>query len=402
MIIALDARPLIHAQIQGPEQRARNILASWARMPPEHEFHLLYPRSAARADGDRFDETLLAQLPKNFHRVEISSFRFPWYFHSGSRVLNALARAVRSIKADVYHAFTLDAPGIRSCPVVPTAHDLSFELDPVVSRTPAGRLQHRLAVRAIRHGRRVIAVSSQTKYDIASVFRYDPEAIDVVYNGIDPAFTPPQATDLPTAKPVHLANGITGRYVLAVGADIPRRNYDRMLAAMQEVWATTEGSHAKWVLAGRSDWKISDIYAAARELGVLERMRFVHNPTNQELADLYRGARLTCCASSFEGFGLSVLESMACGTAVACSDMRSLREVADDAAVYFPHDDAPAMGEAIAGLLDDAEYRRNLKYRGIYRASLFTWDTAARLTLDALTLACGKGSLPMPTEAAKP
>src|SRR6185436_9120617 len=136
--------------------------------------------------------------------------------------------------------------------------------------------------------------------------------------------------------------------------------------------------------AGRADWKISDIYAAAREGGVLERMRFVHNPTNAELADLYRGARLTVCASSFEGFGLSVLESMACGTAVACSDMRSLREVAEDAAVYFPHDDSETMGQTISGLLEDAEYRRQLKYRGIYRAGLFTWETAAQLTLATL------------------
>jgi glycosyltransferase involved in cell wall biosynthesis len=279
MIIALDARPLVHPQIQGAEQRARNILASLARLPPEHEFHLLYPRSIlqppeggkAGKDAGGFDETLLARLPKNFHRVEISSYRFPWSFHSGSRVLNALARAVRAIRADVYHAFTLDVPRITACPVVPTVHDLSFELDPVVSRTPAGKRQHRAGLHAMHYARRVIAVSAQTKYDIASVFRHPPDAIDVIYNGIDPAFTPPQATDLPTAKPVHLANGITGSYVLAVGADIARRNYARMLAAMQEVWATPEGSRAKWVLAGRADWKSSDIFAAARERGVLDR-----------------------------------------------------------------------------------------------------------------------------------
>ncbi len=81
---------------------------------------------------------------------------------------------------------------------------------------------------------------------------------------------------------------------------------------------------------------------------------------------------------------MSVLESMACGTPAACSDMRSLREVAEAAAVYFPHDDAPAMGEAILGLIEDAEYRRQLKYRGLHRASLFTWATAARLTVETL------------------
>jgi glycosyltransferase involved in cell wall biosynthesis len=155
------------------------------------------------------------------------------------------------------------------------------------------------------------------------------------------------------------------------------------------------------VLAGRAQWEASEIYKAARRAGVLDRLRFAAAPNNAELADLYRGALLTICASSFEGFGLSVLESMACGTGVACSDMRSLREVAADAAVYFPHDDAPAMGQAIAGLLEDAEYRRQLKYRGMRRAGLFTWDIAAQLTLETLEIACRKRTtLPITTSAA--
>jgi len=124
-------------------------------------------------------------------------------------------------------------------------------------------------------------------------------------------------------------------------------------------------------------------------MNLIDRMRFVRAPGNLELADLYRNATITCCASSFEGFGLSVLESMACGTAVACSDMRSLREVAADSAVYFAHDDPEAMGHAIAGLLEDAEYRRQLKYRGIRRSTLFTWETAAQLTLTSLSAAVG-------------
>jgi glycosyltransferase involved in cell wall biosynthesis len=309
----------------------------------------------------------------------------------GSRFLNALARSIGRIKADVYHSFTPDVPRIQTCPVVPTIHDLSFELDPVVRRTTAGRDLHRITAQSVQYARRLIAISSQTKYDIASIYRLPPERIDVVYNGIDPAFNPPLPTELPTHKSVHLANNIRPPYILAVGADIPRRNYARLLKAMAIVWKNaaehSDAARTHWVLAGRDDWNLSNIYQAAREAGLLDRLRFVRSPGNVDLADLYRSATLTCCASSFEGFGLSVLESMACGTAVACSDMRSLREVAEDAAVYFPHDDPPAMGEAIAGLLEDAEYRRQLKYRGIYRASLFTWKAAAQLTLDSLTTA---------------
>ena len=385
MIIALDARPLIRPQIQGSEQRARNILSAWAASADEHQFHLIYPKPDATED---FDDSLLATLPANFHREEISSFQLPTGFHSASRLLNALARSIRRINADVYHSFTPEVPRIPSCPVVPTLHDLSFELDPVVRRTPQSRTLRRLTARTSEYARRIITVSSQTKFDAASVYHFPPEQIDVIYNGIDPAFTPLPPTAHPTPKPIHIANNISGPYVLAVGSDIPRRNYARMFAAMQQVWKTKADTAAtKWVLAGRHEWHTSEIFQLARENNLLDHMRFVHDPDNENLADLYRNATLTCCGSSFEGFGLSVLESMACGAAVACSDMRSLREVAADAAVYFPHDDAESMGQAIAGLLEDAEYRRQLKYRGIQRAKLFTWETAAQLTLASLAAA---------------
>ncbi len=392
MIIALDARPLVHRQIAGAEQRARNIVSAWIAASaadvakgekPSHQFHLIYPR----AEDGSFDDSFLQNLPDNFHRVEISSYQMPTKHHTGARFLNALTRAIGRVKPDVYHSFTPHVPRIQACPVVPTIHDVSFDLDPNVRRTTAGRALHHIAALSTNYAARLIAVSSQTKYDIASIYHVPAERIDVIYNGIDPVFAPASATEIPKPQPVHIANDIRPPYLLAVGADIPRRNYARMLAAMKFVWSTPDGARTRWVLAGRDDWNVSDIYAAARKEGLLDRMRFVRSPTNVDLADLYRGATLTVCASSFEGFGLSVLESLACGTAVACSDMRSLREVAEDAAVYFPHDDAESMGQAIAGLLEDAEYRRQLKYRGIYRASLFTWQTGAQLTLASLEAA---------------
>ncbi|HVS72997.1 MAG TPA: glycosyltransferase family 1 protein [Phycisphaerae bacterium] len=385
MIIAIDARPLVTRQVGGAEQRARNLLSAWAASARRgdaagaHEFHLIY----ARPDDPAFDDSCFTDLPWNFHPLEIGRFALPLPFPTGSRVLNALSRALARIRPDVYHAFTPVIPRTRLCPVVPTLHDLSYELDPLVRRTREARILRRAALASVRIADRFIAVSSQTKSDAEAIYRIPSAKIDVIYNGIDPVFQP--AADLPVRAKIHNENNINAPYILAVGADIPRRNYARMLLAMRRVWSASDAPSALlWVLAGRDDWKMSDLYGEARAAGVLDKMRFVAGPTNAELAALYRAATLTCCASSFEGFGLSVLESMACGTAVCCSDMRSLREVAEDAALYFPHDDADAMGQAIAGLLEDAEYRRQLKYRGLYRASLFTWATAADLTLQSL------------------
>lgn len=380
MKIAIDARPLITRQVGGAEQRARNIMGALAALRTNHEFRLFYQRPE---EAEHFDPSFVMDLPPNFVPEELGGYQFPLRFHMASRVLNTLARAIGRADPDVYLAFTPFVPRINACPVVPTIHDVSFELDPVVRRTTAGRYLRRLTTRSVAYARRIITVSTQTKSDTASVYGVNPDAIDVIYNGIDPIFTP--TVDLPMRAKVHIDNDITGRYVLAVGADIPRRNYSRLLAAMRQLWDLQV--RAQWVLAGRDDWKVSDIYHEARDAGVLGQLRFVHSPSNGELSELYCGATMTCCASSFEGFGLSVLESMACGTAAACSDMRSLREVAGDAAVYFAHDDAEAMAQAIGGLLEDAEYRRQLKYRGLQRAGLFTWKTAAELTLQTLEAA---------------
>ena len=292
MKIAIDARPLITRQVGGAEQRARNIMSALAGLKTRHEFRLFYERPE---EAEHFDPSFLMDLPQNFVPEELTGYQFPPRFHMASRVLNALARAVARADPEVYLAFTPFVPRINTCPVVPTIHDVSFELDPVVRRTAAGRYLRRLTTRSVAYARRIIAVSSQTKFDTASVYGMNPDYIDVIFNGIDPVFTP--TVDLPMRAKVHIDNDISGAYVLAVGADIPRRNYARLLAAMRQLW--DGGSRAQWVLAGRDDWKISNVYHSAREGGVLAKMRFVHSPSNGELAELYRGASLTCCASSF-------------------------------------------------------------------------------------------------------
>ena len=385
MIIAVDARPLVTRQISGIEQHARNVVAQWATQKLPHKFFLLFDKSAR----ENFDDSLLSSLPGNFEEVLIGSFHFPGHWLLGSRVLNAVDRMVRRYRADIYHSFSPVVPQTGACPVVQTIHDLSFELDPAVRRAPGSANMRRLTRRGVAWAKRVIAVSSQTKSDIASIYKIPAEKIDLVHNGINPAFGP--AHKVAVREQLRATYGVQTPYILAVGADIARRNYGRMLTAMQMVWK--DHPDLRLVLAGRADWKTAPIYEKALKADVLGKLVFVTSPTDEQLAQLYRDATLTCCASSFEGFGLSVLESLACGTPVACSDMRSLREVADEVCVYFPHDDAENMAQSILGLIDDVEYRRQLKYRGVQRAALFTWGQAAQLIMAVLERVAGEAGV---------
>jgi glycosyltransferase involved in cell wall biosynthesis len=370
MIIAVDARPLVTRQIGGAEQHARNIVAHWASVPTPHKFILLFDKSAR----ENFDSSMLNHLPANFEEILISSFVFPGHWLLGSRVLSAVDRTLRKVRADVFHSFTPVIPHTNACPLVQTIHDLSFELDPAVRRAPGSADLRRITSSGVNWASRIIAVSSQTRNDIAAIYHADPEKIDVVHNGINPIFMPTHDIDL--RAQIKRDFSVETPYILTVGADIPRRNYARLFEAMQIIWK--DHPALRWIIAGRGQFKSLPLYELAQNSGHLDRLVFVTSPTDQQLAQLYRDSIITVCASSFEGFGLSVLESMACGTPVACSDMRSLREVADTLAVYFPHDDPVLMADSILGLIDDADYRRQLKYKGVQRAAKFTWAKAAQ------------------------
>lgn len=378
MIIALDARLLMTRHISGAEQHARNVVSQWAAMNLPHEFLLLCDKS--HEENEDYDTSFIAALPPTFKPVFVRAFDFSMGWGLGGRLFNTITRTLARHKADVFHSFTPEVPRTTVCPVVQTIHDLAFELDADVRHLPESRRERRLARLGADWATRIIAVSSQTKNDIVSLYRVPAEHIAVVYNGINPAFVP--RPDAALQNQLRQRHHLTRQYVLAVGSDIPRRNYSRMFDAMQEVWQADPTT--RLVVAGRNEWSDTPLYRRARDTGHLNQVQFLPGPTDEELAQLYRDATVTCCASSFEGFGMSVLESMACGTPVCCSDMRSLREVADDAAVYFPHDDAKFMGQSLVGLIEDVEYRRQLKYRGLARASLFTWRTAAQLIVSLL------------------
>ena len=378
MIIGIDARPLVTRQIGGAEQHARNVVSQWAAMKLPHNFVLFCDK--AQQTGPLFDQTFITGLPAYFRPVFIGGYDFALGWHWGARLLPIMPRALARYQVDVYHSFTSAVPRTHICPVVQTIHDLAFELDATVRHYPESREQRRLARLGATWARRIVAVSSQTKFDVASLYHVPDAQISVVYNGINPIFVP--AHDPALQEQIRQRHGLPQRFILAVGADIPRRNYGRLFEALKILWASDPDFYL--VVAGRADWAASPLYRRAQEAGMISRVLFVNSPTDAELAQLYRSATVTCCASSFEGFGMSVLESMACGTPVACSDMRSLREVADTAAVYFPHDDPETMGQTILGLTEDVEYRRQLKYRGLARAALFTWKTAAELIMNVL------------------
>ena len=387
MIIALDARPLVGRQPSGAAQHARNLVAQWAALNTEHYFILVLDAQTARRA--EMDKSLPDGMGEHFPVKVVASGISPGAMFAPAGSLPPLSpRVLGVMKFDVFHSFTPALPRSCSAPAVMTIHDLACELDLNVRHSAQGRTARHNNRWSLRRARHVVAVSTQTRNDTMNVYGIQPGDVHVIFNGINPIFHPEFSPEL--ARQIRRNISVPHRYILLVGSDIPRRNYPRILRAMADVWR--QDPTLKLLLAGHNSWPTTPIYRQAQAAGVLDRLVFAESPSDAELAQLYREAVLTCCGSSFEGFGLSVLEAMACGCPVACSDMTSLREVAGKAVLFFAHDDPESISRAVTSLAADAEYRRQLGRRGLAQAAGFTWRAAASSLLEILEKCAGENS----------
>jgi glycosyltransferase involved in cell wall biosynthesis len=257
-----------------------------------------------------------------------------------------LPRALRRLGADLVHtqyALPLRPP----CPGVVTVHDLSFEREPgLMSRRDRAVFRH-VVPRAVRHAARVLTVSERTKRDLVELYRTAPQKVVVTPNGVDPVFSPGRGSH---------------DYVLTVGAIQPRKSQLAALAAASAVGLPL-------VVVGPE--KDRDVADELRRRGA----RLEGYVTTERLVELYRGAACLVQASRYEGFGLPVLEAMACGTPVVAVPDSALREVAADAAIFVDE------GELAEGIRTAIAERERFSSAGLERARAFRWRSTAETTL---------------------
>ena len=171
-------------------------------------------------------------------------------------------------------------------------------------------------------------------------------------------------------------------FILSVGDLQPRKNHIGLIAAFAELVRAYPHLTQHLLLAGKDTWFSPKVREAARQSGVADRIQFLGYVSDEELLHLYNACDLFVFPSFYEGFGLPVLEAMACGRAVACSSTSSIPEVADSAAIMFdPYAKSEAV-RAMADLLLDAQLRTRMERLGLQRASRFSWRTAAQQTLE--------------------
>jgi len=323
-VILLDA-DVLGRQRTGDETYVGNLLRELPRVAPDLRF----------AAVSRHPEL----VPAGVEPILLAA-RF-----QETRMAVSLPRLLRRLRPELAHFQHALPLGIRGRCVV-TLHDLSFE-DDDCAMGRLDRLTFRIVVpRAARRADHVLVVSERTRSDVVALYGVSGERVTVTPNGVDPSFSP--------------GAGGAG-YLLFVGAIQARKRPLEALEAARTVGLPllVAGPEKDAVLAG-----------ALREGGA-ELRGYV---SKQELARLYRGAAALVLPSRFEGFGLPVLEAMACGTPVVAADEPALREVGGEAAIYAEDGD---FGAAVRRALAQ---RAALSAAGIERAKLFSWEETARRT----------------------
>lgn len=270
---------------------------------------------------------------------------------------------------------------------VVTVHDLGFLYHPGAHTLPQYLYLRWSTRHNARSATRVLADSQATRQDLIRHYGIPSEKIVVVYPGRDPNLVP--VTDPDRLHATRSRYNLCESYLLYVGTLHPRKNLVRLVRAFA---ARVVGKHpeVQLVLAGKKGWRSDEILGEVRRLDLADRVVLTGYVPDDDLPALMSGAMAFVFPSLYEGFGLPVLEAMACGTPVLCSRVSSLPEVVGGAALLVDPLDADGLGEALARLVGDADLRRDLVIKGFQQLRHFSWRRCAEETLGVLEgVGCG-------------
>lgn len=371
----------------GTGRYSRELLRAVARLEAGDEarrddWHLITLTGASASSSGV--PTVLEPLPRMVTREELSA---PWLMGSENSAKlwfeqRGCPNAARSAGADILHYPYFAAPLQCPLPFVVTVHDLIPLVLPEYRGSRSVRAYMRLQAAAARRASLILTDSNASRHDVVRYLEVPRQRVRVVPLGVDPDYQPADAEAIAAVRRRH---GLPERFILYVGNLDVRKNVERLILAYARARAGL-GVTEPLVIGGNADRQgplFPPLRPLVSQLGLREHVRFIGTISQEEQPALYSACTLFVFPSRFEGFGLPVLEAMACGAVVACSTASSLPEVAGDAAIGFDPDDEQACADAIVRGLTDEEARRELRERGLARAATFTWERTAMATLRA-------------------
>lgn len=359
MRVGIDVHTVGERQT-GNETYVRELVDHLTGLPDDGTEYLLYhTRRAPRPEWAAYARRLRPHAP-------------------ALRIPVAFPVALRRDRVQAAH-FQYVVPPWCPCPTVVSVHDVSYEAHPEFFPAAMRARMRLLVPRAVRTAAAVITISEFSRREIVERYRVDPARVVVTPLAAGPGFRPLDAGDVAE----RLARiGIEGPYVLAVGNVQPRKNLGRLLEAFAALRRRVDLPH-RLVLVGRRAYRGDAILARQEALGIARHVVATGYVADDDLVALYNGADAFVYPSLYEGFGLPVLEAMACGAPVITSGTTALPEVAGDAAELVDPRSVDELAAALGRVLADPARRADLRDRGLRRARRFSWRRLAEQTLAA-------------------
>ena len=364
MRIIIDAQPLLEP-LAGIGRYTRSLLEALAEIDSDNTYFLYYGASLrqGRANLPHFDNP---NFQNKLIRFSGKLFRF-------------LTEKVRLFPVgsflgdyDIYHGLNYYVPDLPF-PSIVNIYDLSCVLFPhCFTRERLRDIRYKMNA-SVKRAEKIITGSEAAKADIVNLLNVAGDRIEVTPLGVDKLFRPVSDEKL---TPLKKKYRLPERFILFVGTIEPRKNILRLVHAFHRL-----DRDISLVITGRKGWLFEEIFKEVKRLNLGERIIFLDFVSETDLPLLYNAASVFVYPSLYEGFGLPLLEAMACGAPVITSNKSSLPEIAGEAGILVNPEDAGEIREAIISVLDDDSMRQEMIRKGLERAKTFSWERCARETL---------------------
>ena len=275
---------------------------------------------------------------------------------------------------DLFHSPDFVLPPVSgNIPTLLTVHDLSFVHFPEVYPEVLVNYLNKVVPWSVARATHILADSEATKQDLLAIWQVPDEKVSVLYSGVSEAFVRVEDMGRITAvrQKYHLGDK---PYLLSIGTVQPRKNYQMLIQAFAPL--TDKFPHNLYIAGGKG-WLYDEMMAEVEKQGIADRVRFIGFVDDEDLPTLYSAADLYLFPSIYEGFGLPMLEAMACGVPVIASDVSSLPEVGGETAVMIPPYDLLQWTQKIDALLSNLERRQQMAAAGYQQVQKFSWQKAA-------------------------
>lgn len=372
MKICIDIRSLTMPKT-GVGYYTNNLINSILYLDQENEYNLFYYNFFNRKyefdiDGNRVSSKEIKFIPQ---RV----FNFVWRYIDFPKLDTIVG------KMDLFHFPNFTMMPVKKGKVVITVHDLSFMRYPHFTEPKNLKLLKRLFVKSIHRADLIFADSEFTKRDIIDVYHIDENKIQTVYLGVDNKFN--ANITLSEIEKVKEKYFLPDKYIFYVGTLEPRKNIPALLNAYKLLKERNKGLPYKLVIVGMKGWLYNKIFQDIQKLQLENDIIFTGYVEDNDLHLIYSGGSLLVYPSFYEGFGFPVIEAMACGIPVVCSDKTSLPEVAGDASIFCSTDDYEEISIKIEQVLSDKQLKKEMVNKGFQQARKFTWEKTAKTVLSS-------------------